>query len=1030
MRGWQNDRDAATGEPMTDEAWANYLAWDRVLLVAFFEGHEGEPVYLDMDEDRLSLVAQDMGLEPGSVEEKIRSVVVDTLELDRRDVFRRHRLALAQWRGEVARSAEVVGPVPNPPLLPLLAVFVLAAERMGTSDDVAVHAYYPRLFEVLRVTDAGRQAHIREAFQSRSEGFWAALNRWLSLADGRYGLPTAYSISHRYVGVPMSQALVREVDRRRLPGLYRQFGLAPGTQMAPSDMQRLLDIWIDQEPPPVSAGLVRLWRRAQTRERIAEVAALELLAWEGGSPTDADDEATSTSSARVAALLRSMPPRLEVSFLAEAGTPPSESMVVVTADDQPELAMSPLPGGWVRPATYGGINTASLLGGHLQLNDPKTGRVIERRPRRVVPLRRDELLNLFVETERVQLGEDVMILVADDAALRTQTMQFLSQVSRPGFRQVSPPGLPEGWTLITDVVVMSGITGNAPRADLDVLVPLVAAQLSLSGGLRLPGRIRRWSSLQPPEIRAVAQDADRVEIVLSPLGSDDNGADNLLDDASSSLREPLRWVNEDPAIIVDLAEAALGDGDYEITLIADGKVRQRSLLRLRSARTPDRLSWETADRLLHVVDEPLSVTSAQVWDEMADILVDGAETLGPRRERPSTPVPLWATWTEARPAEQVGSSTVVVTRPDPTSCMATGAHRMRLPTAGPGRPTSRYITGECEGCGLVKRYPTWLPASRLGRPKKQRTTVVVDVTELPAVSPRRLGWDAAWDALAHLGGGPASTLDRVAQQVEGSRLFVDEFTRSLESMAFIEVSRSDAQDPELWHVAEPCLAETANGEFAVVGAWSAEQVAGLAGLLSTSGGQIRSVETSGMTIRMLAEASASRLEAWADESGVTVVPEAARTMADALPALGEVESALTRLQMPAFQQARRFHAASASWETVQHAASPGAYRLTSGFLTRDVYRSSTDTDAGTAAQSDVHLSKHLAARDEGRVLLAYTRKSQKLVVPLGADLPGLYARVAVLCSGRLPTAYPNKRYLVYHDVPNDVADAITGLLTG
>ena len=92
--------------------------------------------------------------------------------------------------------------------------------------------------------------------------------------------------------------------------------------------------------------------------------------------------------------------------------------------------------------------------------------------------------------------------------------------------------------------------------------------------------------------------------------------------------------------------------------------------------------------------------------------------------------------------------------------------------------------------------------------------------------------------------------------------------------------------------------------------------------------------------------------------------------------------------------------------------------------------SATDADAGTAAQSDVYLSKHLAARDDGRVLLAYTRQSQKLVVPLGADLPGLYARVAVLCSGRLPDAYPRQKYLVYHDVPHDVADAIAGLLTG
>ncbi len=242
------------------------------------------------------------------------------------------------WNGEGKRPAQDItaSELPSPPVLPLLSVFVLAAERMGTSDEIAVHAYYPRLYEVLGVVDSGQQKRLRDAFQSRSEGFWAALNQWLSSADGRYGLPTAYSISHRYIGVPMSQALVREYDRRRFPGLYRQFGLAPGTEMAPSDMQRLLDIWIEQEPSPVSAGLARLWRRPQTRERIAEVAALELLAWEGGSPSDSETDTTTTSSARLAALLRTIPPRLELSFLAEAGSPPAETMLVDTAEEEPE----------------------------------------------------------------------------------------------------------------------------------------------------------------------------------------------------------------------------------------------------------------------------------------------------------------------------------------------------------------------------------------------------------------------------------------------------------------------------------------------------------------------------------------------------------------------------------------------------------------------------------------------------------------------------------------------------------------------
>ena len=51
-----------------------------------------------------------------------------------------------------------------------------------------------------------------------------------------------------------------------------------------------------------------------------------------------------------------------------------------------------------------------------------------------------------------------------------------------------------------------------------------------------------------------------------------------------------------------------------------------------------------------------------------------------------------------------------------------------------------------------------------------------------------------------------------------------------------------------------------------------------------------------------------------------------------------------------------------------------------------------------------------------------------LVVPLGADLPGLYGRVAALCSGRAPVVSVKTRSIGYRDVPRWVADALNSLL--
>jgi len=48
----------------------------------------------------------------------------------------------------------------------------------------------------------------------------------------------------------------------------------------------------------------------------------------------------------------------------------------------------------------------------------------------------------------------------------------------------------------------------------------------------------------------------------------------------------------------------------------------------------------------------------------------------------------------------------------------------------------------------------------------------------------------ALDALIHVGGGPLSSLERVALQI-GSRLFVDDFMRSLEADGDLEIKRGE-----------------------------------------------------------------------------------------------------------------------------------------------------------------------------------------------------------------------------------------------
>jgi hypothetical protein len=397
-------------------AWDRYEVWNQAFTrVVFTDDKAGRPVYLDMDEDVLQMVASEVGVDPSRALDELVAAVRGTLNLDssRGPVFAQHTKRLSAWRRQLRTARDEGGRQP-PPVLALLAVLTLAAEAMCRDSEYAANAYYPRLRQLLHVDDPRQGRRLEAAYRHDAENLWRGLSEWLSAADGRFGLPSAYALSHRYVGLPISQALVRSADRQRFLRMFSTFGLPPGAEVSPADMERLLDGWIQQRPSPASKNLVSLWRRGQARERIASVATIELLNWDG-STEEQDDDGRRDGEVLLFCRLRRFPrPQFEIAFAADFRTLPCpRSLVVLSAESQPAIDVVPAGGARVQPAHASELDPASLIEGVLSLADPESGRQASRRPRRVVPLRHDQLLNAYVECERVQLGEDAMLLVND-----------------------------------------------------------------------------------------------------------------------------------------------------------------------------------------------------------------------------------------------------------------------------------------------------------------------------------------------------------------------------------------------------------------------------------------------------------------------------------------------------------------------------------------------------------------------------------------------------------------------------------------
>ena len=883
----------------------------------------------------------------------------------------------------------------------------------------------PRLFDYLGVHDAQRSPLIAP-FRKHSEAFWRAVNDYLVHHEGSRGLPTAFALGHRYVGLPQSQALLRGTDRARLPGFFRAFALPPGADLVPADIEGLLDAWVQRVPPPVSANFVRLWK-GKARERISGVVALELSTWDGRFRSEDVAEPERSGDLSVTALLRRKlgGERLELSFAARFGHDESVDLLRVTsADAAPTLAVIPLVGGRVRPAPGSFLDAESLVGGKVELQDPRSGEIVLRLPRRVVPMHKDELVGLYVETERVQLAEDALVLVKDEASLVESVRDLVSNNGRYDklFAVVGGPGrsalagVPKGWVLFSGVQIYTQPPSTG-KVDLHALIPLASARLVFSGGLKLPGRVRKWSSHEPPEVRAVVADPGAsVSLVLTPLG-----------DTRADSHNVLAWSGQAGALVVAIGPLSLGDGDYELGLEVDGAAVAQSVLRLRSGSSPDLASWESCTRLVYDLGDGLGLISATELTDELTRYVDGPRTAGAATTPSSTasapPQPFWIT----RPrTDRVLSRPVVLGDADPDSCLVTGRHYMQLPPYD-GRKARGHIDGVCRDCNLVKRYPA--------TPKKARQVsaaphVTIDLSQLPPYETHDIDNDILLDALVHVGGGTMSSFERVATQADASSLFVDELLRTLEVLGHIDVRRDERCQPVEWEASPAQLAELSDGSYLLTGIWGAISRQGLAVEVEAAGGaggrlpgheRVSSWIVSGLEAEVVDELAA--------QYDVNVVHDAAWALLCALPGLGALEQNLKKVDIPSFTKAERFDVRACAWVSTLGVTGPGAYRLRQSFRSVCLWVDEDGAQQRTGRIGTPQLVKHLAAKASGKPLLAHLRESHVLAVPLGADLPGLLGRAAALCSGRPPMPSTKTRTLAYHSVPRRAADAIAGLLT-
>lgn len=442
-----------------------YEAWNAALVREYLStGNAGRLAYLPIDEDELKALAEAEALCPP--EEAMRHFVLAVrAELDTRGGSFSRFSAMTGWRK--VRD--------EPPYLAALALTVLAASRMEGDAVIASHNYYAQLNRLLA----------REGHSGGPPGFdllraqWEDLSAWLDEdCGGERGKSTIRQVGRlTHVGFPLSQALIRACDRRRLPDFFRAAGLEPGLEIDQRRLFLLLRAWAAQP----SCGMTNRARStiAQAtdvdRDEIAETVARELRAWDG----ELRDE---RGRRRGTMHLRLIPRRRRTILQLVARRPkgfPAGPWHTDPGGTLVDLQPHATSDDWYAPLSV--AVTAKVLGGGLRLVRDDLALGLD--PVDAIPCRQatTELNGGYITSPQAVMWEPLYAIVRSSLAPRLR--DFLARWTEGDASGSPVPGIPDGWHITKQFRFTAA--PEAVPAEFRRFAPRVLAATSLSGGLPL-----------------------------------------------------------------------------------------------------------------------------------------------------------------------------------------------------------------------------------------------------------------------------------------------------------------------------------------------------------------------------------------------------------------------------------------------------------------------------------------------------------------------------------------------------------------
>ena len=1035
-----------------------YAQLNEVLCGSMFTKEKASrPVYVEIDEVVEANLIDFLDCKPDDIRSRIAEIVSEYISNTgtSHDPFAGVHRNLLNWKKTLSKEFS------NYPEIPLLLVFTFAAVDMGGDGGHDPNAYYPRLYEILKISN---QVSLAESYRNFSSNLWGSLNYWLDVVNkGNFGIGTAYSIgAQKHVGFPLSQALIRSTDRKKLPRLFRKNGFSAFESIVEVDMESIIEEWVSTEDHAFgshrspSKPFKRLWEQTDARPKMCTLVCRELESWDGSVPKVVREDGALVDDdeliIRLEATKTSFPSnKLNISFAVSGFTLKERNSINVIGEKNIKhaIAISADSSGWMRPNVgVLPISDLDLLERGLQVEYESTLKA-NRPPKKVVVLKLDDLTHRFREVERIELGVRSMVIVQDFKETLNSVRQVINTCSRPTPKEIHShelKGLPEGWVLFTDVELFQPPNSELVKhTNLESLKPVHSGSMTFSAGMQLPGRTPKWHGSIGLEIRATVVGATKLKVKIEKM---DEGELKTFSETDYSQQTIIHKINK----------GELSDGDYKVHIYVgdESELFASKNLHIRTADNPDQECWKRAERLVYDFRKSsAAVLEASPLISGECLHIDGALAIceDPSKFNLVSRIPQKSEWWGTKLAvfeSKVKNFSLAETASYP--CFENGSHYVEYPTAEPNKsgtgflkPEGGKISGVCKYCGLVRRSPAnpWVLARMHERAlekklssKNERIELAiprVNVEDLPKVDSLQITPDNALDALMHLGGGSEGYISSISSNVDPSPLFRHEFVRNLEQLAHIDVSRDSLFQINSWEINPSMVVKTDHDHF-LSGYWPSSYRKGLASILGEE--RVLSVHDSVGISRMTIKNSVYKeIQGALDKLEIIaeIVESPTLDMLKILPDIRIAAQGLPSLASSMFDEVCVYSPDQNAWIPVDESrpSKIGGYRVSSDYRNQYVVVTSDDIGNNRIRFCSAEFAKfYQTAVSIKKPLFSYRDNQHTLITPKGASLPGMYGRAAVMASGYLPKLDISKRYLIYENITNESAELLAGKLGG